>query len=139
MAGRSVGLVGRSEECRVIDELREDARGGRSRALVVREEPGIGNSALPERAVVSARGFQIVRATGIESERSSCSQASTSCVRRCSTDCRCSPSPSAKPCRRASGSERNWGRSLGHLATMGFTGRAGCSRERSGPSDLTTH
>ena len=39
-------LRGRREQCSYLDGLLADVRGGRSRALVVRGEPGIGKTAL---------------------------------------------------------------------------------------------
>jgi len=65
---RTHDLVGRTDECRLIDELVESARVGKSGVLVVRGEAGIGKSALLEYAISSASGFQVVRATGVESE-----------------------------------------------------------------------
>src|SRR5580700_2166361 len=46
--GRQVMLWGRRQQCRVLDELLAEVRAGRSRALVVRGEPGIGKTALHE-------------------------------------------------------------------------------------------
>jgi DNA-binding CsgD family transcriptional regulator len=62
------GLVGRGHERRVVDELLGRARGGRSGALVVRGEAGIGKTALLEYAVERAEGMTMVRALGVESE-----------------------------------------------------------------------
>ena len=44
------------------------SRAGRSRALVVRGEPGIGKSALLGYAADTARDFRVARADGVESE-----------------------------------------------------------------------
>jgi hypothetical protein len=63
-----LGLVGRANECRLIESLLEDARAGSSRVLVVRGEPGIGKTALLDHAIASASGFQLARSTGVESE-----------------------------------------------------------------------
>jgi DNA-binding CsgD family transcriptional regulator len=68
MPSRTPDLVGRTDECRQIDGLVEGARAGHSGVLLVRGEAGIGKSALLEYAVASASGFQLVRATGVESE-----------------------------------------------------------------------
>jgi DNA-binding CsgD family transcriptional regulator len=68
MASQSPDLVGRTYECRQIDGLIEAARVGYSGVLVVRGEAGIGKSALLEYATSSASGFQVIRATGVESE-----------------------------------------------------------------------
>jgi hypothetical protein len=64
----AVGLVGRGHECRRLERLLDDARGGHGGVLVVRGEPGIGKSALLEQTIASASGFQVARATGVESE-----------------------------------------------------------------------
>ena len=64
----AVRLVGRSDECRLLERLLDDVKAGHARALIVRGEPGIGKTALFDHVIASAGGFQIVRATGIESE-----------------------------------------------------------------------
>jgi AAA ATPase domain len=63
-------LVGREEQQAAIDRLLDAARDGRSGALVVRGDAGIGKSALLDRAVRSAgaTGMRVVRGVGIESE-----------------------------------------------------------------------
>jgi DNA-binding CsgD family transcriptional regulator len=61
-------LVGRREECRVLDGHLEDARAGRSGALVLRGGPGIGKTALLEYAVRAASDLEVVRAVGMETE-----------------------------------------------------------------------
>ncbi len=62
------GLVGRSEECRVLDDLVAGVRRGRSASLVVRGDAGIGKTALLEYVGRSASDCAIAQATGIESE-----------------------------------------------------------------------
>ena len=62
-------LRGRRDECAVIDRLLEDARAGRSGALLVRGEAGIGKTALLEDAIASASDLTLLRAVGVESER----------------------------------------------------------------------
>jgi DNA-binding CsgD family transcriptional regulator len=62
------GLPGRREECERLDELLESARAGRSSALVMRGEPGVGKTALADYAVDSAHGFAVARTVGVESE-----------------------------------------------------------------------
>lgn len=59
-------LYGREVEQARIDRLLEAARAGRSGALVVRGEPGIGKTALLDYA--AAQGIPAVRSAGIESE-----------------------------------------------------------------------
>ena len=61
-------LLGRAEECATVDGVLDQARAGTSGVLLVTGEPGVGKSALLEYAVESASGFQVVRASGAESE-----------------------------------------------------------------------
>src|SRR4249919_706034 len=61
-------LLGRSSECAQIDALVEGGRGGRSGALVIRGEPGVGKSALLGYAVERAEGYCVLSALGVESE-----------------------------------------------------------------------
>ncbi|WP_406201833.1 AAA family ATPase [Kitasatospora sp. NBC_01560] len=74
-------LYGRDEEQAAVGALLDGARDGRSGALVLRGEPGIGKTALLEHAVAAAgaaagagegaaagAGFRVLRATGIEYE-----------------------------------------------------------------------
>jgi DNA-binding NarL/FixJ family response regulator len=63
-----VTLWGRREQCSRLDGLLLDVRAGRSRALVVRGEAGIGKTALLDYAAVTAPDFQVARAQGVESE-----------------------------------------------------------------------
>jgi DNA-binding CsgD family transcriptional regulator len=62
-------LLGRRDECAVLDGLLAAARAGRSGALVLRGEPGIGKTALLEYAINSGSDLTVVRAVGMESER----------------------------------------------------------------------
>ena len=62
------GLSGRQAECDRLDQLLADARAGQSAVLVLHGEPGIGKTALLDYAARRAAGFQVVRATGVESE-----------------------------------------------------------------------
>ncbi|MER7212153.1 AAA family ATPase [Streptosporangium sp. NPDC000239] len=59
-------LYGRAAEQAVIDRLLSEARAGRSGALLVRGEPGIGKTALLDHA--AAGDARVLRGTGIESE-----------------------------------------------------------------------
>jgi DNA-binding CsgD family transcriptional regulator len=61
-------LIGREAECELVDQVLEDARSDRSRALLIRGEPGIGKSSLLAYAIERATGFLVLRATGFESE-----------------------------------------------------------------------
>ena len=61
-------LWGRRKQCGALDGLLADVRAGRSRALVIRGEPGIGKTALLGYAADTAQDFQVARAEGVESE-----------------------------------------------------------------------
>jgi DNA-binding CsgD family transcriptional regulator len=61
-------LLGRVEERARLDGVLEGARDGRSGVVLVRGAAGIGKTALLEYAVEQASGFQVVRASGVESE-----------------------------------------------------------------------
>jgi DNA-binding CsgD family transcriptional regulator len=61
-------LWGRREQCAALDGMLADVRAGRSRALVVHGEPGIGKTALLTYAAETAVDFQLARAWGVESE-----------------------------------------------------------------------
>jgi DNA-binding CsgD family transcriptional regulator len=67
-APRPVALRGRRDESAVLDELLESARRGRSGALVLRGEPGVGKTALLEYAIDAASDLRVVRAVGVEAE-----------------------------------------------------------------------
>jgi DNA-binding CsgD family transcriptional regulator len=67
-AGRDPALLGRADECALLDGLLDDVRGGKSRSLVLRGEAGIGKTALLEYLVASASDLKVVRAVGVESE-----------------------------------------------------------------------
>ncbi|MFF4988939.1 ATP-binding protein [Streptosporangium saharense] len=60
-------LYGRAAEQAVIDRLLSEARAGRSGALLVRGEPGIGKTALLDHAAAGG-DMRVIRGTGIESE-----------------------------------------------------------------------
>ena len=61
-------LRGRRSECEALDRLLEAVRGGRSGALLVRGEAGIGETARLEYAIGSASDLRVVRAVVVESE-----------------------------------------------------------------------
>lgn len=61
-------LRGRDRECAALDRLLDAVRGGESRALVLRGEPGVGKSALLQYVVGSASGCRVARAAGVEYE-----------------------------------------------------------------------
>src|SRR3954452_17398055 len=60
-------LVGRNAECARIDELLTEARRGRSGALVLAGEPGIGKSALCDYSRRCAKG-EVLYTRSVESE-----------------------------------------------------------------------
>ena len=61
-------LLGRELEIAHIDRLLAEAREGRSGALVLSGEPGIGKTALLDYAADRAKGMTVLAARGIESE-----------------------------------------------------------------------
>src|SRR5918994_3733770 len=61
-------LLGRADECALLDGLLGDVRRGESRSLVVRGEAGIGKTALLEYLIGSASDLTFDRAVGVESE-----------------------------------------------------------------------
>src|SRR5918995_4247428 len=61
-------LFGRAAECRRIDAVLADAGRGRSAALVVRGEAGMGKSTLLEYALAQAAAMDVLTARGIEAE-----------------------------------------------------------------------
>lgn len=61
-------LLGRQRERGVLDRLLVAARDGHGGAIIVLGEPGIGKTALIERAVTSAQDFRVLRTAGQEAE-----------------------------------------------------------------------
>ena len=61
-------LLGRHDECAVLDDLLAGARAGQSAALILRGEPGIGKTALLDHLVGAASDCRILRVAGVESE-----------------------------------------------------------------------
>src|SRR3954447_385764 len=66
--GPSSGLVDRVAERDVLERLVAGIRLGRSRALVMRGEAGVGKTALLRHLSAAAEGCRIARAAGVESE-----------------------------------------------------------------------
>ncbi|MFV2216890.1 AAA family ATPase [Actinomadura sp. LOL_016] len=66
--GRCQALHGRREERAALDGLLEAVRGGESRALVLRGEPGAGKTALLDHLGGRAHGFDVSRVAGVQSE-----------------------------------------------------------------------
>jgi DNA-binding CsgD family transcriptional regulator len=65
---RGPGFLGRTTERDVLDGLLARVRAGKSEALVIRGEAGIGKTALLRYAARQASGFQVVQLTGVEAE-----------------------------------------------------------------------
>jgi DNA-binding CsgD family transcriptional regulator len=65
---RAAGLVGRDRETGELAEFIDDVRSGRSRALVLSGECGVGKTALLDWVVEHAGGCQVLRAAGAEAE-----------------------------------------------------------------------
>src|SRR6266496_1579330 len=61
-------LYGRDDERAVLDGLLTGAADGRSAALVVTGDPGIGKTALLDHVAARAGAARLLRATGAESE-----------------------------------------------------------------------
>ncbi|HEY2522204.1 MAG TPA: AAA family ATPase [Streptosporangiaceae bacterium] len=65
---RAAGLTDRERERGTLDAMLSAVRGGDSRVLVVRGDPGVGKTALLDYLADGARGCWVVRATGVQSE-----------------------------------------------------------------------
>ncbi|GII28578.1 helix-turn-helix transcriptional regulator [Planotetraspora mira] len=61
-------LRGRDDDRRIVDDLLDGARAGRSGVLVVHGDPGIGKTALLGHLAERATGLRILRSTGVETE-----------------------------------------------------------------------
>ncbi|AWB93137.1 AAA family ATPase [Aeromicrobium chenweiae] len=69
MATTLKDLLGRRAECAVVEQLLAGARAGRSGAIVLRGEAGIGKTALLQHArEMASTDLQVVHASGVESE-----------------------------------------------------------------------
>jgi len=66
--GRRTELRGRRRECAELDRLIDAVRGGESRVLVLRGEPGVGKTALLKYVIEHASGLHVARAAGVQSE-----------------------------------------------------------------------
>ena len=64
-AGR---LIGRRSECDALDQVLNEARGGSSRVVVLRGDPGIGKSALLNYVSEQVSEWRVLKAVGVESE-----------------------------------------------------------------------
>ena len=68
ISGPAAGLTDRARERGVLDRFVAGVRAGEGRALVVRGEPGVGKTVLLDYVAGRARGCQVVRAAGVQSE-----------------------------------------------------------------------
>jgi DNA-binding CsgD family transcriptional regulator len=66
--GHAAGLTDRRSERDALDGLVDAVRGGRSRALVVRGDPGVGKTVLLDYLAGKARGCRVARAVGVQTE-----------------------------------------------------------------------
>ena len=66
--GPAVALVGRRDECAVLDGLIAALTAGESRALVIRGGAGVGKTALLDYLAGEAADCRVIRASGVQSE-----------------------------------------------------------------------
>lgn len=64
-----MGLIGRLDECRALDNLLDGLRAGHSRTLVLHGDPGVGKTALLDHLADRASDCTISRVMGIEAEQ----------------------------------------------------------------------
>lgn len=62
-------LLDRERERRLLEQVLKDLQVGKSRALVLRGEAGVGKTAILEQLIAQASACQVVQAAGIESEQ----------------------------------------------------------------------
>jgi hypothetical protein len=65
---RAVDLTDRHTERGVLDRLVDAVRGGESRVLVLRGEPGVGKTLLLDYLLSRAEGCRVARVAGVQSE-----------------------------------------------------------------------
>lgn len=63
-----MGFLGRTGECRRIDDILVQARNGQSAVLVIHGEPGIGKTALLRYAARQASGLRVAQVEGVQAE-----------------------------------------------------------------------
>ncbi|MFI1290882.1 ATP-binding protein [Streptomyces sp. NPDC020792] len=66
--GARTELIGRQDECQVLEGLLAQVRAGQSGVLVLRGEAGIGKTELLNHLLDRATGCRVVRAAGVQSE-----------------------------------------------------------------------
>jgi len=65
----STELLGRQDECQILDRVLGTAQAGHGGAMVICGDPGIGKSTLAAYAIDAATGFQVLHVVGNEAER----------------------------------------------------------------------
>ena len=65
---QGVGFLGRTSECRRVDDILARARDGQSAVLVIHGEPGIGKTALLRYAARQASGLRVAHVEGVQAE-----------------------------------------------------------------------
>ena len=65
---RAEGLTDRRSERETLDRLVQAVRGGQSRALVVRGDPGVGKTMLLDYLAGQVQGCRVARAVGVQTE-----------------------------------------------------------------------
>ena len=65
----STELLGRQDECQILDRVLGTAEAGHGGAMVICGDPGIGKSTLAAYAIDAATGFQVLHVVGNEAER----------------------------------------------------------------------
>ncbi len=58
------GLVGRDQESAALDRMLTEVRDGASRSPVIRGDPGIGKSALPDYVTAAGGGVLVIPVSG---------------------------------------------------------------------------
>src|SRR5829696_268705 len=96
-------IVGRAAERARLEALLAEARAGRSGALVIQAEPGIGKTALLEHAAACAKDFTVLHAVGVQSEATLAFSGLLELLRPIIGELLAVPEPQAEALRRALG------------------------------------
>ena len=96
-------IVGRAPECARLEALLAGARAGRSGALVLEGEPGIGKTALLEHTAAFAEDFTVLHAVGVQSEARLAFSGLLQLLRPVLGELAAVPEPQAEALRRALG------------------------------------
>ncbi|HYM80740.1 MAG TPA: AAA family ATPase [Candidatus Limnocylindria bacterium] len=96
-------IVGRAPECARLEALLAGARAGRSGALVLEGEPGIGKTALLEHTAAYAKDFTVLHAVGVQSEARLAFSGLLQLLRPVLGELAAVPEPQAEALRRALG------------------------------------